>query len=176
MQDYDCSKKTNNLLLFQTIFSKCLSLICGWDCGLYNRKYRKQPVDGSMPCLLYSLKQFSPGLRFPCHLGKWTQLSGVSPPPSYIRHQSSTVDKDSPFAGYRGSWPPPLLFTVVIYREHFPGGQFRGGYTDCISWHLYCCLVDYPGLAEWIEPDLIRLADGAGETEGMWKQTPWGSP
>lgn len=79
----------------------------------------------SMPCLLYSLKQFSPGLRFLCHLGKWTQLSGVSPPPSYIRHQSSIVDQDSPFAGCRGSWPPPLLYTVVIYREHFPRGQFR---------------------------------------------------
>lgn len=126
VQDCGYSEKANNLLPFQTIFSKCPSLIYSWDCWLYNRWYRRQPVDGSMPCLLCGLKQFSPGLRFPCHLGKWTQLSGVSPPPSYIRLQSSIVDQDSPFEESRGSWPPPLLFTVVVYREHFPGGQFRG--------------------------------------------------
>lgn len=97
-----------------------------WDCGLYNRGYRRQPVDGSMLCLLCGLKHFSPGLRFPFQLGKWTQVSGVSPPPSYVRLQSFTVDQDSPFVESRGSCPLTLLFTVVIYREHFPGRQFKG--------------------------------------------------
>lgn len=143
-----------------------------WDCGLYNRGHRRQPVDGSMLCLLCGLKHFSPGLRFPCQLGKWTQVSGVSPPPSYVRLQSFTVDQDSPFVESRGSCPLTLLFTVVIYREHFLKGS-SGDTPECISWHLYHCVVHYPGLAEWIELDLIRLVEG---TWGMREETPWAKP
>lgn len=109
------SEKADNLLPYQTMFSKGPTLICRRNCG-YGREQRRQTADISTPFLLYDLKQFCPGLKFTFPLGKWSQVSGITSPPSQIRLQSATVDQDCPFGGSKWSYHLPLLVTLVNQR------------------------------------------------------------
>jgi len=110
------------------MFSKCPILICSWHCGHQNGEGR-----------LLMLAPQTNNLTWPMDLVRWGP-------------HTSQLHKTSGFYCYLR---PPLCHTLypkVNHREHSPGQQFWGIHWISFSSHS-CCLVDYPSLAEWTEPD-----------------------
>lgn len=135
--------EAHNLFPFQTTLSKCSTFIWRKNCKLSSQGQRRHTAKVSMPLALYSCKAFIPSPQVTSPLGnlKGLQLSGLI--------LSSSLDEWSHlyYLTPLEEVGSPVLSPEANHTEHFPAWQtVLGDTVDSFSSHLYCCLLDSPGL------------------------------